>query len=90
MCGCSGGSPFKGYTTPCRRKRSRLKKSLTKISILLNIETDIDLVEKYKEDKQYIESILKEIAVSGSSPDSTTVVLIETEVNNEYTKYYNT
>lgn len=87
MCGCSSGS---GFSSPCGGKVSRLTVAMNKLILLFNKEKDILKREKLKEDRLTIDNILKEAAISGSCPDLATVVLIETEVNNEYTKYYNT
>ena len=90
MCGCSSGSKASGFSSLCGNKGSRLTYSMNKLTLMFNSEKDPIKREKLKEDRLTIDSILKEVAISGSCPDLATVVLIETEVNNEYTKYYNT
>ena len=90
MCGCTGGGGAAGYSTSCGNKVNRLTEARNKLARIYNIETDPEIKAKLKEDRLTVDAIIKEAAVSGTCPDLATVVLIETEVNNEYTKYYNT
>jgi len=90
MCGCSGGSTIGGFSSSCGKKVGRLSEARDKLARVFNIEKDPEIKARLKEDRLTIDTILKESALSNTCPDLATVVLIETEVNNEYSKYNNT
>ena len=90
MCGCSGGSINMGLSTSCSGKLYRLVDLRNKLARIFNAEADVEIKEKLNEDRLLVESIQQQITLTGKCPDLATIILIETEVNNEYTKYYNT
>ena len=92
MCGCSGGAVglYGGSSTACNSKVSRLSAARNKLAVLFNVVNDEELKNKYKEDRLIIDEILKQSAITRTCPSLETVILIETEVENEYSKYYNT
>ena len=93
MCGCSSrGSGFTASSsgaTFCSGQYSQLQDARNKLATMFNIERDPVKKAKLKEDRDLVEQLLLDSA-NGSCPDNETVILIVTEVNNEYAKYYNT
>lgn len=90
MCGCSRGSVYSGHSKSCGDKSNRLIEARNKLVTLFNNEKDPVKRDILKQDRITIDNILKEIAISGTCPDLSIIVLIETEINNEYSKYNNT
>lgn len=86
MCGCGGNSSI-GFSTTCGKKVDRLVTSRNKLAILYNKISDPLLKNKYKEDRIDIDEIIKETHQTGTCPDLSVIILIEQEVNNEYSKY---
>jgi hypothetical protein len=91
MCGCSGGSGYSFLTSgTCGAQGDKLRGSREKLAILYNHVKDEELKARYKEDRLEIEEMIRQANLTETCPDLETVILIETEVNNEYAKYFNT
>jgi hypothetical protein len=75
--------------TFCSGQLNRLADARNKLAILFNTIKDPDLRVKFKSDRDEIEQLIYESNNNQVCPDNETVMFIVTEVNNEYTKYYN-
>lgn len=90
MCGCNKTTATTSSLKICKSGGSKLADSRNKLAILYNITQEIELKSKYEKDKNDIDELMKQIAVTGVCPSYDLIIQIENEVNNEYSKYSNT
>jgi len=98
MCGCGGKvgqsrsiSTFKRTSSgACSGSTNSLLEVRNKLAILFNLTSDEELKAKYKKDRIDVQTLITQTNSTGVCPDYSLVSHLVNEVNNEYTKYYNT
>lgn len=90
MCGCNlSSTSSKSYVRICGYKYDKLQQARDKMAILFNTTRDPQLKAEYKDLRNEIEALQANIIQSDICPDNNTITAILTEVENEYSNYYN-